>query len=208
MPTVRTEEILPGHLPVSQDGLGKLARRAFDECHRQGAERRRHCRPSLPASSDAALYSTAQRSTIRRGLHYEGRALMRNESAQQSWPAVGCTLRYSARPGRVRDYPDMSTRRAPNMMEGDIVVTRVARHYALGRVNGDRPTQTPVETQNSRSDALGRACALARADHRVFLYEKAASSTCLLFDCTPLPDGPQEAVIPPAEPKTRRRPAP
>jgi hypothetical protein len=77
---------------------------------------------------------------------------------------------------------DPSTR-PPTRLEGDIVVTRVARHYAIGRVNADRLTQTPIETQNSRADALSRACALAGADHQVFLYERAEPSDCVHIEC-------------------------
>ena len=62
-------------------------------------------------------------------------------------------------------------RHVSDMREGDIVVTRVAHHYALGRVNADRHTQTPIEALNHRADALSRACVLAGEDHRVFLYE-------------------------------------
>jgi hypothetical protein len=60
-----------------------------------------------------------------------------------------------------------------DMFEGDIVVTRVARHYSLGRMNADRQTQTPIEVQIGRADALTRARLLADADHRIFLYEQA-----------------------------------
>jgi hypothetical protein len=59
----------------------------------------------------------------------------------------------------------------PGLREGDIVVTRVARHYALGRVNAYRYTQTPIETQNLRADALSSACVLAGGKHQVFLYD-------------------------------------
>src|SRR5580704_11331463 len=68
-----------------------------------------------------------------------------------------------------------SLTRVPRMLDGDIVVTRVARHYALGRMTADLRTQTPVDTQNTRADALGLACLLAGADHRVFLYELAGA---------------------------------
>jgi hypothetical protein len=68
--------------------------------------------------------------------------------------------------------------------EGDIVVTRVARHYALGRVHADLKTQTPIETQNARSDALRRACVLAGADRRVFLYELATGSNHIQIKCS------------------------
>jgi hypothetical protein len=69
--------------------------------------------------------------------------------------------------------------------EGDIIVTRVAHHYALGRVNADHQTQTPIETQNVRADALSRACLLVGADHRVFLYDLAGpAARGVPVDCT------------------------
>jgi hypothetical protein len=72
-----------------------------------------------------------------------------------------------------------SLTRVSRMLEGDIVVTRVARHYALGRITADLRTETPVDTQNTRSDALGMACLLAGADHRVFLCELAGVGNCV-----------------------------
>ena len=69
------------------------------------------------------------------------------------------------------------------MLEGDIVVTRVARHDALGRMTADLHTQTPVDTQNTRSDAVALACLLAGADHRVFLYELAGAGQCVQINC-------------------------
>jgi hypothetical protein len=73
--------------------------------------------------------------------------------------------------------------RVPRMLEGDIVVTRVARHYALGRMTADLLTQAPVDTQNARSDALRMACLLAGADHRVFLYELAGGGHSVQINC-------------------------
>jgi hypothetical protein len=68
--------------------------------------------------------------------------------------------------------------------EGDIVVTRVARHDTLGRVTGDCDTQTPIETQNFRADALRRACVLAGTDHHVFLDELAGpDDSCIRLTC-------------------------
>jgi hypothetical protein len=58
---------------------------------------------------------------------------------------------------------------AHKIQEGDIVVTRVARHFALGRVNADLTTQTPT-------DALRSACVLAGDHRRIFLYELAGPS--------------------------------
>ena len=73
----------------------------------------------------------------------------------------------------------------PDVREGDILVTRVARHYALGRVNADRYTQTPVATENLRADGLSSACVLAGAEHHVFLYDTAGpAGTSVRVDCT------------------------
>jgi hypothetical protein len=69
------------------------------------------------------------------------------------------------------------------MVVGDIVVTRVARHYALGRLNADLRTQTPIETHDHRTDALRRACVLAGADRRVFLYELAGPGDYVQINC-------------------------
>ena len=69
------------------------------------------------------------------------------------------------------------------MREGDIVVTRVGRHYSLGRVKADGKTQTPIESLKGRSAALGRACLLAGAGHRVFIVEKPGTAAYRQFDC-------------------------
>jgi hypothetical protein len=74
--------------------------------------------------------------------------------------------------------------RLPKMREGDIVVTRVAHHYAVGRINADQQTQTHVEAQDHRSDALSRACGLAGADHCVFLHELAGPGLYIQINCS------------------------
>jgi hypothetical protein len=76
--------------------------------------------------------------------------------------------------------PDADLRK---MVAGDIVVTRVAHHYALGRLNADLRTQTPIETYDQRTDALRQACVLAGADRRVFLYELAGPGDYVQIDC-------------------------
>ena len=53
--------------------------------------------------------------------------------------------------------------------EGDIMVTRVARRFAIGRLNADCSTQTPIEIHADRVDALDRACAMAGTERRIFL---------------------------------------
>jgi hypothetical protein len=81
--------------------------------------------------------------------------------------------------------------RLPTMLEGDIVVTRVARHYSIGRVNVDGRTQTPIEVQADRNEAVRRACLLAAPDHRVFIVDVAARpSTASQIDCTDMPEPP------------------
>jgi hypothetical protein len=108
-----------------------------------------------------------------------------------------CSLLHTATVGDLLGYvcavtyvgpqhrPDQETvSRHDKMRRGDIVVTRVARHYALGRIGLDLKTQTAVETQDARSDALNRACDLAGTDHRVFLYELAASSNFVQINCS------------------------
>jgi hypothetical protein len=73
--------------------------------------------------------------------------------------------------------------RAPRMRAGDIVVTRVAHHYSLGRVNADGDTETPVDVASHRPDALVRACLLAGTAHEVFLRDDAGSCAAIPVDC-------------------------
>jgi hypothetical protein len=78
------------------------------------------------------------------------------------------------------------------MREGDIVVTRVARHYSLGRVKADGQTQTPIESLKGRSAALRRACFLAGAGRRVFILENPLTHGYRQFDCAG-----ESALLPP-----------
>ena len=71
----------------------------------------------------------------------------------------------------------------PTMLEGDILVTAVGEHYALGRLKADRDTQEHLGWQPDRTEAVKQACALAGANHRVFLYASAGASDYLPFDC-------------------------
>jgi rubredoxin len=67
--------------------------------------------------------------------------------------------------------------------EGDIVVTAVAKHYAIGRMTAGTETQEFLESKDDRAEALRRACALARPNRRVFLYPNAGKPAHLTFDC-------------------------
>ena len=69
------------------------------------------------------------------------------------------------------------------MLEGDILVTAVGEHYAIGRLKADRDTQEHLGWQQDRAEAVKQACALAGANHRVFLYASNSPTTYLPFDC-------------------------
>ena len=68
------------------------------------------------------------------------------------------------------------------MLEGDILVTAVGEHFAIGRLKADRDTQEHLGWQQDRAAALEQACALAGANHRVFLYARVRHTTYLPFD--------------------------
>jgi len=70
-----------------------------------------------------------------------------------------------------------------SMLEGDIVVTAVARHFAISRVRGHGETHEYLGVAPNRSAALEEACTIAGAEHRVFLYASAGTSDHAPFDC-------------------------
>jgi hypothetical protein len=67
--------------------------------------------------------------------------------------------------------------------EGDIIVTAVGGHYAIGRLKADGDSQDYLQSQEDRAVALKQACALAGATRRVFLYPSAGTPGYLLIDC-------------------------
>ena len=73
--------------------------------------------------------------------------------------------------------------RERNILQGDIVVTAVAGVYAIGRITGDGGIQEPLGSEQSRTEALKRACALAGATHCVFLYPSTGTPVHLQFVC-------------------------
>jgi hypothetical protein len=88
------------------------------------------------------------------------------------------------------------------IVEGDIMVTAVGEHYAIGRLKADRGTQEHLRWQQNRAAALQQACALAGAKHQVFLYPKADRPDHLVFDCAavskcPRHHAPTVAITPP-----------
>jgi hypothetical protein len=67
--------------------------------------------------------------------------------------------------------------------EGDVIVTAVAHHYAIGRIGSDGRTQEYLASKKNRALALALACQFAGAAHRVFLYYSAGESKFALCDC-------------------------
>ena len=76
---------------------------------------------------------------------------------------------------------DAAGRAAPR--EGDIIVTAVGGRYAIGRLKADREMQESLGSHANRAEALQQACALAGANHRVFLYPSAGKSGYRRVDC-------------------------
>jgi hypothetical protein len=67
--------------------------------------------------------------------------------------------------------------------EGDVIVTAVAHHYAIGRIGTDGRTQEHLASEKNRALALALACEFAGAAHRVFLYRSAGDSKFEPCDC-------------------------
>jgi hypothetical protein len=59
--------------------------------------------------------------------------------------------------------------------EGDIVVTAVVGHYAIGRLKAERDMQDSLGSAETLAEALEQACALAGATHRIFLSLRASA---------------------------------
>ena len=67
--------------------------------------------------------------------------------------------------------------------EGDVVVTAVARHYAIGQMTADGTTQESLGSSRTLTDALAQACVLAGETHRVFLYPTTGTAAYGRFVC-------------------------
>jgi len=66
---------------------------------------------------------------------------------------------------------------------GDIIVTAVANHYSIGRIQADGATQEYLASESNQRTALAHACRLAGTAHRVFLYRLTADTTFTPHDC-------------------------
>jgi hypothetical protein len=70
-----------------------------------------------------------------------------------------------------------------HIREGDIVVTAVAHHYAIGRMTADSKTHKTLAVQPTVGEALAQACVLAGTTHRVFLYGRAGKNEYRRVNC-------------------------
>jgi hypothetical protein len=66
---------------------------------------------------------------------------------------------------------------------GDIIVTAVSHHYAIGRMRADGMTQDHLASEKNQRLALAHACEIAGTIHRVFLYRSAGDSKFSFQHC-------------------------
>ena len=62
--------------------------------------------------------------------------------------------------------------------EGDIVVTAISRHYAIGRVKANGMSQDVLATEPDCKLAIELACQVVDSKHRVFLFWSAGNNHC------------------------------
>jgi hypothetical protein len=83
---------------------------------------------------------------------------------------------------------DVARSNVKRFLKGDIIVTAVAHHYAIGRIKTDGGIQEHLASEKERAAALAHACRLAGAAHRVFLCKSAGESKFALVDCERTPE--------------------
>jgi hypothetical protein len=69
---------------------------------------------------------------------------------------------------------------------GDVVVTPVARHYHVGRVQTGTTVVSSITVANHLADAIAHATTAATGRQRLFLFEHAGSLDCVEIDLRPL----------------------
>ena len=67
--------------------------------------------------------------------------------------------------------------------EGDVVVTKVANHYHVGRVQAEGKPWASIEATDRLADALALACGLTTGSQRVFLYARSGLLHRVEIDC-------------------------
>src|SRR3989442_6920683 len=94
---------------------------------------------------------------------------------------------------RRKSAKEMHVERPPgdrNILKGDIVVTAVGDHYAIGRLKADGKTQKFLGWRQNRAEALKQACDLARVNlayscTRRLAHPTIARSTAQRFQRSP-----------------------
>jgi len=77
--------------------------------------------------------------------------------------------------------PSRTPRRHPTA--GDIVVTKVANHYHVGRVEAEGKPWASIEAMDRLADAMTLACRLIAGSERVFLYARSGLLHRVEIDC-------------------------
>ena len=90
--------------------------------------------------------------------------------------------------GRLQRTRSSNTAVEPPLTEkefraGDIIVTPVAHHYAIGRIGQDGAIQQHLQSDKNRGVALALACKFAGTVHRVFLFQSAGGSKFAPYNC-------------------------
>jgi hypothetical protein len=70
---------------------------------------------------------------------------------------------------------------------GDIVVTPVSHHYAIGRIKADGLSQEPLGSERDRGRAVAIACKLAGPAARVFMWTTISEEGLVRVDCRKTP---------------------
>jgi hypothetical protein len=73
---------------------------------------------------------------------------------------------------------------ARRLAAGDVVVTKVARHYHIGRVQAAGTVLAALSVENRRDDALALACESVTGHQRVYLNISAGSRQHVEINCT------------------------
>lgn len=66
---------------------------------------------------------------------------------------------------------------------GDVVVTKVADRYHLGRVQVPGRPWASIKETDGLSNLLSLACRLVSGSQRVLLYDRGGSLHCIAIDC-------------------------
>jgi hypothetical protein len=82
---------------------------------------------------------------------------------------------------RMAHYRQRKPRIEP--VRGDVVVTKVATHYHVSRVQGAGEPLATLGVANRRSDALDLACRSLVAQQRLFLYDRGDTADCVQVSC-------------------------